>query len=654
VFSRYLEIRVFQNIYIITLKNIGKMINIEFPDQTKIGFKEGVTGIDIAKKIGIGLAKAALAIEVNSKLQDLSLPINENAKIKIITFKDKKGVEVFRHSTAHVLAEAVVELFPDAKPTIGPVVDEGFYYDFDKKEPFTPEDLVKIEKKMQEIVKKELAFERKDITKTEAKKLFKDNKFKLELIDEYEDKLSTYKQGKFVDLCRGPHIQSTGQIGAFKLTKISSAYWKGDSNNPQLQRIYGISFPEKKELKDYLTLMEEAEKRNHRKLGKELDLFSIHDEAPGMPFFHAKGMIIWNELINFWREEHRKAGYVEVKTPIILNRKLWEMSGHWENYRDNMYTLKIDNFDYAVKPMNCPGGMLLYKEKIHSYKEFPLRLAEIGLVHRHELSGVLSGLFRVRAFHQDDAHIFMTEEQIKDEILGVLNLADKFYNVFGLGYHLELSTRPAKSVGNDLQWEKATAGLKAALDSTGKKYKINEGEGAFYGPKIDLHIKDAIGRTWQCGTIQLDMSFPERFDLTFEGKDGRKHRPVMIHRVIYGSMERFLGVLIEHFAGKFPLWLSPLQVTILPIADRHVKYAEEVKKKMFEAGLRVELDDRAESTSKKVRDAQVQQINYILVVGDNEEKNGTVNVRTRDNKIHGEKKVDKFIEELVKEIKDKK
>ena len=629
------------------------MIEIEFPDKNKVNVKQGTTGLDVAKKIGVGLAKAALGISINGELQDLSLPV-KNGKIKIITFKDKKGIEIFRHSTAHILAEAVIALFPDAKPTIGPVVDEGFYYDFDKKEPFTPDDLDRIEKKMAEIVKNDFKFERKEISKAEAKKLFKGNKFKLELIDESEGQLSIYKSGKFVDLCRGPHVQSTGQIRAFKLTKISSAYWKGDSSKPQLQRVYGISFPDKKDLKKYLTILEEAEKRDHRKIGHELDLFSVHDEAPGMPFFHPKGMVIWNELISFWREEHKKAGYVEFKTPIILNKTLWETSGHWENYRENMYTLKIDNMDYAVKPMNCPGGMLLYKEKIHSYKEFPIRAGEIGLVHRHELSGVLSGLFRVRAFHQDDAHIFMTEDQIKDEILGVLNLADKFYKIFELDYHLELSTRPEKSIGTDEQWEKATKGLQAALDSSKKKYVINEGDGAFYGPKIDIHIKDAIGRTWQCGTIQLDMSLPERFDLNYEGKDGRKHKPVMIHRVIYGSMERFLGILIEHYAGKFPLWLSPVQAIILPIADRHSKYASKVKDMMIEAGLRVSVDDRAESTSKKVRDAQIQQINYILVVGDKEERGSSVNVRTRDNKVHGEKKVDSLIKGLIKEINDRK
>ncbi|MBU0461560.1 MAG: threonine--tRNA ligase, partial [Nanoarchaeota archaeon] len=466
--------------------------------------------------------------------------------------------------------------------------------------------------------------------------------------------ISVYRQGNFADLCRGPHLPNTGRIKAFKIMKLAGAYWRGDAKNKQLQRVYGISFFDKKELKQYVEQREEAEKRDHRKLGKQLNLFSVHDEGPGFPFFHPKGMVIWNELMKFWREQHRIAGYVEVKTPIMLNRALWEKSGHWMNYRENMYTTKIDEQDFAIKPMNCPGGMLLYKTNMHSYRELPIRMAEVGLVHRHELSGVLAGLFRVRCFHQDDAHIFMRPDQIKEEILGVLKLSDKFYKTFSLDYHLELSTRPAKSIGTDEQWELATNGLKSALDATGIKYKINEGDGAFYGPKIDLHIKDAIGRTWQCGTIQLDMSLPERFELTYEGEDGQKHRPIMIHRVIYGSMERFLGVLIEHYAGKFPLWLSPVQARILPIADRHHDYAEQVYKRLFDVGIRAELDVRAESTPKKVRDAQVEYVNYILVVGDKEMQNNMVNVRTRDNVVHGEKKIDAFMKELLDEIKQRK
>jgi threonyl-tRNA synthetase len=631
-----------------------KMVKITLPDGSKKEYKSGVTGAEIAQDISEGLARQAVAVKVDDSVVDLNTPISKASKVQILTPKDDEGMDVFRHSTAHLMAHAITELYPYAKLTIGPVVEEGFYYDIDH-EPFKPEDLKKIEKKMYELMKKKIPLERKEMSKKDALKLFKDNEFKIEMINELEEgTLTVYKQGDFVDLCRGPHVPHTGMIKAFKLTKIAGAYWRADAKNKQLQRIYGISFPTKEELKAYIKLREEAAKRDHRKIGRDLDLFSFHEEAPGMPFIHPKGMVIWNSLIDFWREEHRKAGYVETKTPVILNRALWERSGHWENYRENMYTTKIDEMDYAIKPMNCPGGMLMYNEKIHSYRELPLRVAEVGLVHRHELSGTLSGLFRVRCFHQDDAHIFMTEEQITQEVLGVLNFCEKFYAKFGLDYHLELSTRPEKSIGTDEQWEVATNGLKNALDEKGKQYVINEGDGVFYGPKIDIHIKDAIGRTWQCGTIQLDIQLPERFDLTYEGEDGKKHRPVMIHRVVYGSMERFFGVIVEHFAGKFPLWLSPVQVRILTVADRHNTYVEKINKKFFDAGIRVEMDLRAESIPKKVREAQVQQINYILVVGDNEEKNKTVNVRTRDNVVHGEKNPDEFLDQILGEIKERK
>jgi len=629
-------------------------ITVKFPDGSKREYEPGTTLNQVAESIGPRLAKEAVAGFLNDEMVDLNRPIEKDSSLRLITTKDGESVEVLRHSTAHILAEAVVALFPEAKPTIGPVVEEGFYYDFDHP-PFKPEDLEKIEKKMEEIISQNLGFERMELKKKQALDLFKDNKFKVEMIEDLEEgTISAYKQGDFIDLCRGPHIPNTSMIGSFKLTKFAGAYWRGDANNKQLQRIYGISFFTKKELNQYNTLMEEAEKRDHRKIGKHLNLFSIHEEAPGMPFFHPKGMVIWNSLLDFWREEHRKAGYVEIKTPIILNKELWLQSGHWDHYKENMYFTKIDTADYAVKPMNCPGGMLVYKEHLHSYREFPLRVAELGLVHRHELSGVLSGLFRVRSFHQDDAHIFMTQDQMKDEIVGVINLVDKFYKTFGFEYHIELSTRPEKAMGEKKIWDLAEKTLSDAIKSIGVEHKINEGDGAFYGPKLDFHIKDAIGRTWQCATIQLDFLMPERFDLNYEGPDGKKHRPVMIHRVIYGSMERFFGILIEHFAGKFPMWISPVQVIILPIADRHQKYAEEVKKKLFEAGIRVEIDVRAESTSKKVRDAQLQQINYILVVGDNEEKAETVNIRTRDNKVHGEKKVEAFVKDVFKEISEKK
>jgi len=629
-------------------------ITITFPDGDTKEYDQGVTGLDIAKGISEGLARVSCAIVVNDITQDLTDEINRDSKIEILTFKNKRGKEIFLHSAAHLLAHAITELYPYAKLTIGPVVEEGFYYDIDH-DPFKPEDLKKIEQKMHEIMKRKETISKEMIAKSKALELFKDNEYKVEMIDDLEEgSISIYRQGSFVDLCRGPHLPSTGQIKAFKLTKIAGAYWRADASNKQLQRIYGIAFPDKKELKAYLQLREEAEKRDHRKIGKKLDLFSFHDEAPGMPIFHPKGMVIWNELVDFWNEEHRKDGYVLIKTPIMMNRKLWETSGHWMNYRENMYETKIDETEYAIKPMNCPGGMKWYANSIHSYKEFPIRVGEIGLVHRHELSGVLSGLFRVRAFHQDDAHIFMTNAQITEEVLGVLNLIDKMYRVFGLTYHLELSTRPEKSIGTDEQWEKATKGLKSALEEYGMEYDINEGDGAFYGPKIDVHIKDAIGRTWQCATVQLDMSLPERFDLNYEGEDGKKHRPVMIHRVIYGALERFLGILIEHYAGKFPMWLSPVQVKILTVADRHDEYAEFLKKKFFDAGVRVEIDGRAESIPKKVREAQLQQVNYILVIGDKEQEAQTINIRTRDNVVHGEKSPDEFLSEILGEIKDRK
>jgi len=630
-------------------------IKIRFPDGSEKEFEKGVTAKEIAESIGPGLARAALAAKVNDELVDIDTPIGKDSDVSIITFKDDGGIEIFRHSTAHVMAAAVLKLFPEALPTIGPAVEEGFYYDFHHM-PFTPDDLEKIEKEMKNIIKSDAKFERIELSKKQAEKMFSGNKFKIEMIKEIgkDEQISAYKLGDFTDFCRGPHVPSTGYIKAFKLTKVAGAYWRGDAKNEQLQRIYGISFPDKKELRKYLYMIEEAEKRDHRKIGKELDLYSFHEEARGFPFFHNNGMIIWNILLKYWREIHNKYNYEEIKTPILLNRALWEISGHWENYRENMYTTKIDEEDYAIKPMNCPGGMLAYKEKIHSYKEFPFRVGEIGHVHRHELSGTLGGLFRVRAFHQDDAHIFMTKEQIKDEILEVIKLADEMYSTFGLEYHLELSTRPDKSIGSDEQWETATNGLRDALDSTGKEYIINEADGAFYGPKIDFHIKDAIGRSHQCGTIQLDMALPEKFDLTYESKDGKKCRPVMIHRVIYGSLERFFGILVEHYAGKFPLWLSPVQVNLLTVADRFNDYAEQVKKKLEEKGLRVELDLRQESVSKKVRDAQLKQVNYICVVGENEAKDGTVTVRTRANEVTGAENVEDFAQKLIKEVDEKK
>lgn len=571
-------------------------------------------------------------------------------------FKDQ---DKFWHSSAHLMAQAVLALWPKAQPTIGPTIETGFYYDFYKKEPFTPEDLKRIEEKMKELAKQDLKITKKELTIAEAKKLFKDNKFKVELIEELqkagEKKVTAYQQGDFIDLCRGPHLKTTKEIQAFKLTKISSAYWRGDSSKESLQRIYGVSFPDKKQLNQYLNFLQEAEKRDHRKIGAKLNLFSFHEEAPGMPFYHDGGFYLFKTLTSFMQEKLRQRDYIEVKTPIVMNKSLWLKSGHWDNFKENMYFTKIDEQENALKPMNCPGQVLMYKEKMHSYKEFPIRMAEFGLVHRHELSGVLSGLFRVRVFTQDDAHIYCLPSQLKDEIKGLIDLADEVYKTFGLTYEIELSTRPVKSIGSDEMWNKAEKILKEVLKENKLDFKLNPGDGAFYGPKLDFHLKDAIGRTHQCATIQVDFSIPERYDLTYmDEKGSQEKRPVMLHRTIFGSMERFIGVLIEHYAGNFPLWLNPNQVIILPIADRHNKFAEQVKQQFFDAGLRVELDTRTESTGKKIREAQLNKFNYILVIGDTEEKNKTVNVRTRDNKVHGEQKVEELITKLQKEIQDRK
>jgi threonyl-tRNA synthetase len=609
------------------------MINITLPDGSIKHFDKNPTGMDIALSISEGFARNCVALETDGHLQDLNRPIDHDTSVKLLTTSDPESLEIMRHSAAHIMAEAVLRLHPDAKLTIGPVVEDGFYYDIDM-DPISEDDFPKIEEEMRKIVKDKIPFERQMVRKEEALEFFKDDPYKQELISALEDgTISLYRQGQFTDLCRGPHVPHTGMVKAFKLMKVSGAYWRADQTKAQLQRIYGTAYFDKKDLKQYLHILEEARKRDHRKLGTQLDLFSFHDVAPGMPFFHAKGMAMWNALLEYWREEHRAAGYVETKTPIMLDRNLWERSGHWENYRENMYTSTIDDFDYAIKPMNCPGGMLLYGSKRHSYKDLPIRAGEIGLVHRHELSGALSGLFRVRAFHQDDAHIFMMPEQIQDEILGVLRLVDRIYSTFGLGFHLELSTRPEKSIGSDEAWEQATNGLESALKTYGKEYVINEGDGAFYGPKIDIHIKDAIGRTWQCGTIQLDMSLPERFDLFYIGKDNEKHRPVMIHRVIYGSVERFFGILVEHYAGKFPLWLAPVQAVILPMNDELVDYAGQVCREIGAKGLRIEMDTRTESLKKKVREAQIQQIPLIITLGEKEKESGTLSVRTLDGTV---------------------
>ena len=630
------------------------MINITLPDGNIKRFSEPPTGLDVAKSISEGLARNCVAMELNDALSDLGTRITGDARVRLLTTKDKEALEIMRHSAAHVMAQAIQSLYKDARLTIGPVVEDGFYYDIEM-EPVSEADFPKIEAEIQKIVKEKLPFERRLVSKPEALDFYKNEKYKLEMISELADgTISFYKSGEFTDLCRGPHVPHTGFVKAVKLLKVSGAYWRADQNRDQLQRIYGTAFFDSKDLKAYLTFIEEAKKRNHRKIGEALDLFSFHDEAPGMPFFHPKGMVLWNTLLEYWREEHRRDGYVETKTPIMLNRSLWERSGHWENYRENMYTSVIDETEYAIKPMNCPGGMLLYSRRPHSYKELPIRAAEIGLVHRHELSGVLSGLFRVRVFHQDDAHIFMVPNQIEAEILGVLKLVERIYSTFGLGFHLELSTRPEKSIGTDAQWQSATDGLLSALKTYGKGFKTNEGDGAFYGPKIDVHIQDALGRTWQCGTIQLDMSLPERFDLSYIGADNEKHRPVMIHRVIYGSIERFLGILIEHFAGKFPLWMSPVQAAVLAINDEMVPYANDVNATLQAAGLRTEVDSRTESLNKKIREAQLDQIPLILTIGAKEKESGTLSVRTLDGNVRFGIPQNEFINTVLAHIKEKK
>jgi len=630
------------------------MITITLPDESIKSFEETPTGLDVAKSISENLARSCVAMELDSVIVDLNTEITRDSRVRLITTKDKEALEILRHSAAHVMAQAILHLYKDAKLTIGPVVGDEFYYDIDM-EPVSEDDFSKIEAEMKKIVKAKIPIVREVVSKSEALAFYKNEPYKLEMISELEDvPISLYQQGDFTDLCRGPHIPHTGFIKAIKLLKVSGAYWRADQTKTQLQRIYGTAFFTKKELDAYLHFIEEAKKRNHRKIGIALDLFSFHEEAPGMPFFHQKGIEIWNSLIGYWRDEHRAAGYVETKTPIMLNRALWERSGHWDNYRENMYTSIVDEDEYAIKPMNCPGGMLIYGMKPHSYKDLPVRAAEIGLVHRHELSGVLSGLFRVRAFHQDDAHIFMTPDQIGSEILGVLKLAERIYSTFGLGFYLELSTRPEKSIGTDHEWKITTEGLKSALDIYGRDYKINEGDGAFYGPKIDAHIKDALGRTWQCGTIQLDMSLPERFNLSYIDKDNEKHLPIMIHRVIYGSIERFLGILIEHFAGKFPLWMAPIQAVILAINDDIVPYANDVKLILEKAGLRTKVDDRTESLNKKVREAQIDKIPLILTIGSKEKESGTLSVRTLDGNVRFGITHEDFLNRTLEHIKEKK
>lgn len=630
-------------------------IKITLPDGSVREYKKGITAGEIAFDIGKGLGSDALAAKINGNLKDLFVPVNEDSTLQILTFNDKEGLEAFRHSTAHLLTHAVVELFPDAKPTIGPVVEEGFYYDFDIGHHFTPDDLNKIEQRMHEIVKKDYKVERVDLSAGEAKKIFKSNPYKIELIEEFKEAASAYRQGNFIDLCRGPHVPNTGKLKAFKLTKIAAAYWRGDAKNKQLQRIYGISFPEKKDLDSYLHMLEEAEKRDHRKLGKELEWFNFFEESPGAPFFYPKGAIIYNRLINFIREEYGKRGYQEVITPLLYEKSLWLASGHWEHFREHMFVLESEGKEFALKPMNCPSHLLIYKSKSRSYKDLPLRIADFAPLHRNELSGVLAGLTRVRKMSQDDAHIFAAPEQIEEEIFRLLEFTHYVYKkIFDFEYEIELSTRPEKHMGDTEDWNAAEAALKNALEKKGIPYRIKAGEGAFYGPKIDLHIKDALGRGWQLATIQLDFQLPERFNATYVGADNSKHKVVMIHRALLGSIERFIGILVEHYAGKLPLWLAPVQARILTVADRFGSYADKIKEEFEKYNIRVEVDARTESVSYKVREAQHQKIPLILTVGEKEEKNGTVAVRTLDNKVYFDVKADALVKEALKNIEEKK
>ena len=630
---------------------------IRLKDGSEKEYAQPMSVLDIAKDISEGLARNACAGQVNGETVDLRTVVSEDSDLNILTFNDEEGKLAFRHTASHVLAQAVKRLYPEAKLAIGPAIEDGFYYDFDMV-PLTREDLDAIEKEMKKVIKENPPIERYELPREEAIAYMKekDEPYKVELIEDLPEDatISFYKQGDFTDLCAGPHLMNTKEVGkAYKLTSIAGAYWRGDEHNKMLTRIYATAFGKKEELEAYLTMLEEAKKRDHRKLGKELGLFMMHDAGPGFPFFLPKGMVLKNTLLDYWRQLHKKAGYVEISTPIILNRSLWETSGHWDHYKNNMYTTVIDGQDYAIKPMNCPGGVLTYASEPRSYRDLPLRMGELGIVHRHEKSGQLHGLMRVRCFTQDDAHIFMTPEQIKDEIMGVAKLINEVYTLFGFKYHVELSTRPEDSMGSDEDWEMATEGLRSALDALGLDYVVNEGDGAFYGPKIDFHLVDAIGRTWQCGTIQLDFQLPQRFELEYQGADGEKHRPIMIHRVVFGSIERFIGILIEHFAGAFPTWLAPVQVKVLPISDKYADYAEKVRKQLDDAGIRVEVDTRAEKIGYKIREAQMQKVPYMVIVGQKEEEEGLVSVRSRFAGDEGQKNPEEFIKALKEEIDSK-
>ena len=632
------------------------MIKITLKDGSIMEVEQGITVLDLAKKISEGLARNAMCATVDGEVRDLRFNLDKDAEVNICTFDSLEGKKAYWHTTSHILAQAVKRLYPNTKLAIGPSIDNGFYYDFDTEITLTPEILEKLETEMAKIIKEDFEIKRFTLPRSEAIEFMKkrNEDYKVELIEDLPEgeEISFYEQGEFVDLCAGPHLMSTGKVKAIKLEHVSGAYWRGNENNKMLQRIYGISFPKKSELDSYLEMLEEAKKRDHKKLGKQLELFMIAPEGPGFPFFLPKGMVLRNVLEDFWRKIHVQNGYQEIKTPVILNEELWHRSGHWDHYKENMYTTKIDDVDYGIKPMNCPGGMLVYKNKMHSYRDLPIRAGELGLVHRHEKSGELNGLFRVRCFTQDDAHIFCLPEQIESEIANLMKLIDQVYSIFGFAYTVELSTRPEDSMGSDEDWELAESSLKKALETQGVEYKINAGDGAFYGPKIDFHIKDCLGREWQCGTIQLDFQMPERFDLTYIGEDGAKHRPVMLHRVIFGSIERFIGIFIEHYAGAFPVWLAPVQVKILPIADVHIDYAKKVQEEFAKKGIRVELDDREEKIGYKIREAQLEKVPYMAIIGDKEVEASAIGLRSRSEGDLGqislaefEGKIAKFVEE---------
>lgn len=633
------------------------MIKVELRDGNFIEVEEGSSLLDVAKSISDGFARSVLVGSIDGKAAGLNEKLENDCKVNFFKFEDAEGKEAFRHTAAHIFAQAIKRLWPETKLAIGPAIENGFYYDIDLDHRLVPEDLEKIEAEMKKIVKEDLAIEGFEVSREEALKMMeeKNEDYKVEMINDLpeDEKISMYRQGEFVDLCRGPHLQSTKKVKAFKLQNIAGAYWRGDEKNKMLQRVYGTAFEKKKDLDAHLKMLEEAKKRDHRKLGKELGLFMIPEEGPGFPLFLPRGVELKAALMKYWEEIHRESRYVEIETPIILNKKLWETSGHWYHYKENMYTVKIDEEDYAIKPMNCPGSMIFYKSQLHSYRDFPMRVAERGRVHRHELSGALHGLMRVRAFTQDDAHIFMLPEQIREEIKGVIELIDKVYTKFGFSYHVELSTRPEDSMGTDEEWAVAEDGLRGALEELGMDYVINEGDGAFYGPKIDFHLKDCLGRTWQCGTIQLDMQLPQRFDATYVGKDGEKHRPVMIHRVCLGSIERFIGILIENYGGKFPVWLAPCQVKVISVSDKYNEHANKIMDQLFKKGIRVELDDRTEKVGFKIREAQLEKIPYMLVIGEKELESGEISVRSRDEGELGSMSVDAFIEKISKQIEER-